>query len=79
MDNNNFLHSNKKKMFDVLIQNKKTIDYKDVDMLKKFIASDGKILPCRRTGLITKNQRKIQREIKRARCISLMPFKNEES
>ena len=41
------------------------IDYKDVDLLKKFITERGKILPRRVTGVSAKMHRKITREIKR--------------
>lgn len=42
------------------------IDYKDVDLLKKFISERGKILPRRVTGTSAKYQRKLTKAIKRA-------------
>ena len=50
------------------------IDYKDVDLLKKFITERGKILPRRLTGLTAKQQRMVARAIKRARQIALLPY-----
>ena len=50
------------------------IDYKDVDLLKKFISDRGKILPCRVTGTSAKYQRKLAVAIKRARHMALLPF-----
>ena len=41
------------------------IDYKDIDLLKKFITEQGKILPRRSTGLTAKQQKKITKAIKR--------------
>ncbi len=54
------------------------IDYKDVDLLRKFITERGKILPRRITGLTAKQQRALTVAIKRARIIALLPFINQE-
>lgn len=54
-----------------------TIDYKDVDRLKKLISDRGRIEPRRKTGLTAKDQRKISREIKRAREVALLPYTAE--
>ncbi|GBF11537.1 30S ribosomal protein S18 [Tepidibacillus infernus] len=53
------------------------IDYKDVDLLKKFISERGKILPRRVTGTSAKYQRQLTAAIKRARQIALLPFTTE--
>ena len=50
------------------------IDYKDVDLLKKFISERGKILPRRVTGTSAKYQRKLTVAIKRSRQMALLPF-----
>lgn len=50
------------------------IDYKDVELLKRFISPRGKILPRRITGVSAKYQRKLTRAIKRARSIALLPY-----
>ncbi|MCY7335682.1 MULTISPECIES: 30S ribosomal protein S18 [unclassified Chamaesiphon] len=54
------------------------IDYKDVDLLRKFVTERGKILPRRITGLTSKQQRDMTLSIKRSRQIALMPFINVE-
>ncbi|MCL1463113.1 MULTISPECIES: 30S ribosomal protein S18 [Argonema] len=54
------------------------IDYKDVDLLRKFITERGKILPRRITGLTAKQQRDLTIAIKRARIVALLPFINQE-
>lgn len=54
------------------------IDYKDVDLLRKFITERGKILPRRITGLTAKQQRDVTLAIKRARLVALLPFINQE-
>ena len=54
------------------------IDYKDIDLLRKFVTERGKILPRRITGLTSKQQRDLALAIKRARIVALMPFINAE-
>ncbi len=48
------------------------LDYKNPDILKKFVTEAGKILPRRLTGMPAHFHRKITREIKRARAVLLM-------
>lgn len=50
------------------------IDYKDVDLLRKFISERGKILPRRVTGTSAKYQRKLTKAIKRSRQMALLPY-----
>lgn len=52
----------------------KKIDYKDTDLLKKFISERGKILPRRVTGTSAKYQRALTVAIKRARQVALLPY-----
>lgn len=54
--------------------NIKTIDYKDVELLKKFISPNGKIIPRRVTGTSAKYQRMLAVAIKRARQMALLPY-----
>jgi len=54
------------------------IDYKDVDLLKKFITERGKILPRRLTGLTARQQRDLTNAVKRARIVAMLPFVNPE-
>lgn len=50
------------------------IDYKDTDILKRFINPHARILSRKRTGLTAKNQRKLAEAIKRARFMGLLPY-----
>jgi small subunit ribosomal protein S18 len=50
------------------------IDYKDVDLLKRFVSANGKIIPRRVTGTSAKYQRMLAVAIKRAREMALLPF-----
>jgi small subunit ribosomal protein S18 len=52
----------------------KTVDYKDVAMLSRFLSERGKILSRRLTGLSAYNQRKLSKAIKRAQNLGLLPF-----
>jgi small subunit ribosomal protein S18 len=52
----------------------KTVDYRDVAMLQKFVSERGRILSRRLTGLNAFNQRKIKKAVKRAQNLGLMPF-----
>ena len=54
-----------------------TIDYKQVEVLRRFITDDGKIRPRRQTGACAKHQRELARAIKRARHLALLPFSSE--
>ena len=54
------------------------IDYKDTELLKKFITERGKILPRRITGLTSQQQRDLTVAIKRARTLAMLPFLNKE-
>lgn len=60
------------------INPKDPIDYKDVELLRKFITERGKILPRRISGLTAKQQRHLTKAIKRARILALLPFVNPE-
>ena len=49
-------------------------DYRNVEVLRRFLSETGKILPRRRTGLSAKEQRILAKTIKRARVLGLLPF-----
>lgn len=50
------------------------VDYKDTDLLKRYVSERGKILPRRVTGTCAKHQRPLTITIKRSRIMALMPF-----
>lgn len=50
------------------------IDYKETEILKRYINAFGKIQPSRITGNCAKHQRKLALAVKRARYIALLPF-----
>ena len=50
------------------------IDYKDVELLKKFLNPHARILSKKKSGVCSKNQRKLSLAIKRARFMALVPY-----
>jgi len=50
------------------------VDYKDVKLLQGFVPERAKILPSRISGTCARHQRILQRAIKRARHVALLPF-----
>ena len=55
-------------------QNLREIDYKEVDLLRRFISAQAKIIDPRHTGVCAKHQRRLAQAIKRARFMGLFPF-----
>ncbi len=55
-------------------ENVELIDYKDTQLLRKFMTDRGKIKPRRVTGTCTQHQHDIARAIKRAREMALLPY-----
>lgn len=64
----------KKKVCAFCVAGEKTIDYKDVAKIRKYIAEKGKILPRRQTGVCAHHQRELCVAIKRARNVALLPY-----
>jgi len=50
------------------------IDYKNPELLRRFMSSYAKIKPTRRSSVCSKHQRKLGNAIKRARVMALVPF-----
>jgi len=50
------------------------LDYKELDVLRRFVTEGGKIIPRRITGNCTKHQRVLAHQIKLARSIALLPY-----
>ncbi|MEK7626711.1 MAG: 30S ribosomal protein S18 [Patescibacteria group bacterium] len=55
-------------------QNSKEIDYQEVELLRRFVSSQGKIIDPRHTGICAKHQRRLAKAIKQSRTIGLLPF-----
>lgn len=52
----------------------KSINYKDVDYVSRFVSDRGRIVPSRITGSCARHQRMIANAVKRARIADLLPF-----
>ncbi|PID83129.1 30S ribosomal protein S18 [Candidatus Campbellbacteria bacterium] len=60
---------------DIIKENKIShVDYKDLELLSKFVNQHGRMIAKRHTGLSDKNQKKVEKAIKRARFMALMPY-----
>lgn len=55
------------------LEDVKVIDYKDHELLRRFMTERGKILPARTTGASAKQQRQLKQAIRRARVMGLLP------
>lgn len=55
-------------------QNLKEVDYKEVDLLQRFVSGQAKITDPQHTNTCAKHQRMLARAIKRARIMGLLPF-----
>ncbi|HEY9586266.1 MAG TPA: 30S ribosomal protein S18 [Candidatus Paceibacterota bacterium] len=52
----------------------KYIDYKDVELLRRFLNPHARIIPRKRMGISAKEQRDLAIAVKRARFLALLPF-----
>lgn len=64
----------RKKVCQFCADKTETIDYKDVEKLRKYVTDRGKILPKRITGTCAIHQREVTKAIKRARIVALLPY-----
>jgi len=56
-----------------------TIDYKKIDILRKYVTEEGTIRPRRQTGACAKHQRSVASAVKQARQIALLPFTGSQT
>ncbi len=67
-----FVH--KPKVCAFCVEKNLTIDYKQADVLRRYVTERGKIRPRRQTGMCARHQRKLAQAIKRARHLALLPY-----
>ena len=77
MDNKRRGGMRRKKVCQFCADKTETIDYKDVEKLKKYVTERGKILPKRISGTCALHQREVTTAIKRARIVALLPYTAE--
>ncbi|MFN8575269.1 MAG: 30S ribosomal protein S18 [Candidatus Sericytochromatia bacterium] len=73
----NKMDKRKKKRCYFVTNDIKLVDYKDTELLKKFVSDNGKILPCRLTGTSRKYQKLVSKAVKRARQAALLPYSGD--
>ncbi len=74
MENRRHGGMRRRKVCQFCAEKAESIDYKDVEKLKKFVTERGKILPKRITGTCAKHQRELTTAVKRARIVALLPY-----
>ncbi len=67
-------YSRRRKVCHFCSENIEHIDYKEAEMLRRYVTDRGKIRPRRQTGACAKHQRHLATAIKRARHLALLPF-----
>jgi small subunit ribosomal protein S18 len=67
-----FIH--KPKMCTFCVEKNARIDYKQADVLRRYVTERGKIRPRRQTGMCAKHQRAMSTAVKRARHLALLPY-----
>ena len=68
------MRRSKRKVCAFCVDKAESIDYKDINKLRKFVTERGKILPKRITGTCAIHQREVTKAIKRARIVALLPY-----
>ena len=75
--NNQSLLFKRKRFCRFTVAGVEEVDYKDVDVLRDFIAENGKIIPARLTGTRAIYQRQVTTAIKRARFLAMLPYSDQ--
>ncbi|MCR4280430.1 MAG: 30S ribosomal protein S18 [Candidatus Komeilibacteria bacterium] len=75
MQKNNILRTEKYCHF--CVNNVDDIDFKNTQLLQRFLSSYGKIVPRKRSGVCTSHQRLLSNAIKRARFMAMLPYTNQ--
>lgn len=50
------------------------VDYKEVELLRKFLTTSSKLMSRRRAGTSAQEQKTLKQAIKRARILALLPY-----
>lgn len=76
MQKNNTLKNNTR-YCNFCVNGFKEIDYRNSQLLQRYLSSYGKIVPRKRSGVCAKHQRKLASAIKRARFMAILPFSSK--
>lgn len=69
-----FYRRRSRKVCEFCVDKDVRIDYKNIDMMQKYITDRGKIKPRRMSGCCAKHQRKLTVHLKRARELAVIPY-----
>lgn len=69
-----YMRKPKRKVCHFCVNKIESIDYKDFNMIKKYISERGKILPRRISGNCAKHQRALTAAVKKSRVIAIIPY-----
>ena len=65
----------KRRIDDYFAKNRiKEIDYRNTDLLNRYLTNWGKLKSARETGTTAKSQRRLAEAVKRARFLALLPY-----
>ncbi len=67
----------RRKVCSFCVEKATSIDYKDVNKLRRFLSDRAKIEPRRKTGTCAKHQRRLAEALKRARHLAMLPYTAE--
>ena len=70
-------YARKKSIMVMPLSKNDNIDYKNIELLRKYVIENGRIMPSRITGTAPKQQRKLSRAIKLARYLALLPYTDQ--
>ncbi|OHD54548.1 MAG: 30S ribosomal protein S18 [Spirochaetes bacterium GWF1_51_8] len=73
-DKKKFFYTKKVCKFCTKQIDEKNINYKNIELMRKFVMPSGKIVPRRINGNCARHQRRVSEEIKKSRIIALLPF-----
>ena len=59
------------------IEKRDFVDYKDIELLRRYVGERGKMEPRRKVGNCAKHQRIVSQAVKRARYMALLPYTAE--
>jgi len=70
-------YARKKSIMVMPLSKNDNIDYKNIELLRKYVIENGRIMPSRITGTAPKQQRKLAKAVKLARYLALLPYTDQ--
>jgi len=70
-------YARKKSIMVMPLSKNDNVDYKNIELLRKYVIENGRIMPSRITGTAPKQQRKLAKAVKLARYLALLPYTDQ--